>query len=181
MIVTDHHLPGDRLPADCTIVNPQCGSVDYPGINLAGVVLISPDIDIDVFRAQARAIPKLPQPFVVFTSERDRILRLSARLSGQTDRLGTLTDVTRVADLPITFLDVAAFNRGSGHFNVGNSPALLRLLERIASVDQALIGLCVVIVSIWHGSPSACSRMLAAKNIPPRLRLPKTIPHPGKA
>ncbi|WP_435257083.1 alpha/beta hydrolase [Thioclava sp. FR2] len=106
---------------------------------IRGVVLISPDIDIDVFRAQAHAIPKLPQPFVVFTSERDRILRLSARLSGQTDRLGTLTDVTRVADLPITFLDVAAFNRGSGHFNVGNSPALLRLLERIASVDQALI------------------------------------------
>ena len=106
---------------------------------IRGVVLISPDIDIDVFRAQAHAIPKLPQPFIVFTSERDRILRLSARLSGQTDRLGTLTDMTRVADLPITFLDVAAFNRGSGHFNVGNSPALLRLLERIASVDQALI------------------------------------------
>jgi single-stranded-DNA-specific exonuclease len=40
VIVTDHHLPGDRLPADCTIVNPQCGSVDYPGINLAGVGVI---------------------------------------------------------------------------------------------------------------------------------------------
>ena len=106
---------------------------------LRGVVLISPDIDVDVFRAQAAAIHSLPQPFVVFTSERDRVLKLSARLSGQTDRLGTLTDLTRVADLPITFLDTAAFSSGTGHFNVGNSPALLKLLEGIASVDAALV------------------------------------------
>lgn len=106
---------------------------------IRGVILISPDIDVDVFRAQARAIPVLPQPFVVFTSERDRILRLSARLSGQTDRLGTLTDLTRVADLRITFLDTAAFSSGAGHFNVGNSPALLALLEQMASVDAALL------------------------------------------
>ncbi len=106
---------------------------------IKGVVLISPDIDIDVFRAQAHGIGRLPQPFVVFTSERDRVLRLAARLSGQTDRLGTLTDLSRVADLPIIMLDTAAFSKGSGHFNVGNSPALLRLLERIASVDEALM------------------------------------------
>lgn len=105
---------------------------------IGGVVLISPDIDVDVFRSQAKDIGRLPQPFVVFTSRRDRVLRLSARLSGQTDRLGTLADLDRVADLPITLLDTAAFNSGDGHFNVGNSPALLRLLERIASVDDAM-------------------------------------------
>ena len=105
---------------------------------IGGVVLISPDIDVDVFRAQTSAIPQLPQPFVVFTSERDRILRLSATLTGQTDRLGTLTDVSQLSDLPITFLDTAAFNSGTGHFNLGNSPSLLRLLEGILSVDAAL-------------------------------------------
>lgn len=105
---------------------------------IGGVILISPDIDVDVFHAQAKAIPRLPQPFVVFTSERDRVLRLSARLSGQPDRLGTLTDLTRVADLPITFLDTAAFSSGAGHFNLGNSPSLIRLLDGIISVDASL-------------------------------------------
>lgn len=105
---------------------------------IGGVILISPDIDVDVFRAQAKAIPKLPQPFVIFSSERDRILKLSARLTGQSDRLGTLRDLTRVEDLPITFLDTAAYSSGTGHFNLGNSPALLRLMEGILTVNQAL-------------------------------------------
>ena len=105
---------------------------------IGGVILISPDIDVDVFRAQALAIPKLPQPFIVFSSNRDRILRLSATLTGQWDRLGTLKDISRVADLPITFLDTAAFNSGSGHFNLGNSPSLLRLLDGILSLDASL-------------------------------------------
>ena len=105
---------------------------------IGGVVLISPDIDVDVFHAQARALGRLPQPFVVFTSHRDAVLRVSARLSGEKDRLGTLTDVSQLADLPITFLDTAAFNSGAGHFNVGNSPALIRLLDQIVSVDSAL-------------------------------------------
>ena len=105
---------------------------------IGGVVLISPDIDVDVFRAQAHAIPKLPQPFVIFSSKRDRVLRMSARLTGQSDRLGTLTDMSRVADLPVVFLDTAAFSLGSGHFNPGDSPSLLRLLDGILSVDSSL-------------------------------------------
>lgn len=105
---------------------------------VGGIVLISPDIDVDVFRAQALAIPKLPQPFVVFSSRRDRALQVSARLTGQKERLGSLTDLTRVGDLPITFLDTAAFGKGLGHFNLGDSPSLLRLLEGILSVDASL-------------------------------------------
>ena len=105
---------------------------------VGGVILISPDIDVDVFHAQARAIPVLPQPFVIFSSERDRVLRLSARLTGQSDRLGTLTDLTAISDLPITLLDTAAFSSGAGHFNLGDSPSLLRLLEGIISVNDSL-------------------------------------------
>lgn len=104
---------------------------------LRGVVLISPDIDVEVFRAQARDIRTLPQPFLIFGSDRDRVLRLSALITGQRGRLGSLEDVTRLEDLQVTYLDVGAFSQGSGHFVPGTSPALIRLLGRIGDVDQA--------------------------------------------
>ena len=104
---------------------------------IAGVILISPDVDVEVFRSQAHDIGKLPEPFVIFGSDRDKALKLSARLTGQTARLGSLDNVGAVADLDVTFVDVAAFNVGGGHFNVGDSAALIRLLGRIGDVDAA--------------------------------------------
>ncbi|NGQ91139.1 alpha/beta fold hydrolase [Rhodobacter sp. HX-7-19] len=104
---------------------------------LRGVILISPDIDVEVFRMQARDIGTLPQPFVIFGSDRDRVLRLSALITGQRGRLGSLDSVDRLSDLEVTYLDVGAFSSGSGHFVPGTSPALIRLLGRISDVDQA--------------------------------------------
>lgn len=104
---------------------------------LSGVILISPDIDVDVFRAQAHAMGGLPQPFVIFGSDRDRFLRLSAQLTGQEERLGSLSDISRVADLDVTFLDVGEFSKGAGHFTLGDSAALLLLLERIGDISGA--------------------------------------------
>jgi esterase/lipase superfamily enzyme len=104
---------------------------------IGGVILISPDIDIDVFREEARSIGTLPQPFVIFGSDHDRFLRLSAALTGQTERLGSLSDVSRVADLKVTFFDVRAFAKGAGHFVVGESPALISLLNRITDIQGA--------------------------------------------
>ncbi len=105
---------------------------------LGGVVLISPDIDIDLFRAQALQVKPLPQPFIVFSSEKDRILKISATLTGQSERLGTLTNLEKVADLPITVLDTAAFSKGAGHFNLGDNPALLRVFDGLTAIDQSL-------------------------------------------
>ena len=104
---------------------------------LRGVILISPDIDVEVFRMQARDIGTLPQPFVIFGSDRDRVLRLSALITGQRGRLGSLDSVDRLSDLEVTYLDVGAFSSGSGHFVPGTSPALIKLLGQISDVDQA--------------------------------------------
>lgn len=105
---------------------------------IGGVVLMSPDLDVDVFHAQARAMGTLPQPFYIFTSRRDKALALSARLTGQRrDRLGNLRDLAEVADLQVTVVDVAGFSVGTGHLNVAQSPALIRILGQIAEIDRA--------------------------------------------
>ncbi len=107
---------------------------------ISGVVLISPDVDVDVFHAQATRIGKLPEPFVIFTSKRDRALALAARLSGQKERLGNIKDIGKLADLKITLLDTTAFSTGVGHFNVGNSPALISILGGLSAIDNAFAG-----------------------------------------
>ncbi|MEX1661257.1 alpha/beta fold hydrolase [uncultured Thioclava sp.] len=108
--------------------------------DINGVILISPDIAVDVFLSQAQALKTLPQPFVIFTSQRDRALQLSARLSGAEDRLGDLKDFKRVARYKITIVDVGAFSVGDGHFDLAQSPALIKLLDRAGQVAKVLTG-----------------------------------------
>ncbi len=108
--------------------------------NVDGVILISPDIDVDVFRTQAESIGTLPVAFAVFLSDRDRALSLSARLTGQRVRLGNLDDPKRLDDLKVALVDVTAFAEGTGHFTAGTSPALLSILASAAAVDNAFAG-----------------------------------------
>lgn len=105
---------------------------------LGGVVLMSPDIDLSVFRSQARGIGQLPQPFVVMASPHDKALSVSAAISRDTNRLGNLTDVSQLAGLGVTLVDVRAFNVGDGHFNAATSPALIGLLSKAVDIDSAL-------------------------------------------
>ncbi len=107
---------------------------------VSGVVLISPDIDVDVFRMQAHEIGKLPQPFMIFGSGRDRVLRLSGWITGQSGRLGSLTNIDRLSDLEVTLVDVGAFSTGGGHFVAGTSPALITLMGSIGQVEEAFGG-----------------------------------------
>jgi esterase/lipase superfamily enzyme len=104
---------------------------------IGAVVLISPDLDVDVFRAQALRIGALPQPFLIVTSPRDRVLALSAVLAGQHERLGHLGDASVLSDLDVTLVDVSAFSTGTGHFNLGDSPALISLAASMQNVDAA--------------------------------------------
>ncbi|MBK1634879.1 alpha/beta hydrolase [Rhodovulum adriaticum] len=116
-------------------------SLERPGRvarDIDGLVLFSPDIDIQVFRSQVRDIARMPRDVIVFTSKRDRALQLSARLSGDQRRLGNVGDIDDVADLDITILDVTEFSRGLGHFTPGTSPELIRVLSNIPSLERAL-------------------------------------------
>lgn len=108
---------------------------------LSGVVLISPDIAVDVFHAQARRIKPLPSPFIVFSSSEDRALRVMARLTGQPSRLGNLSNVAEISDLEVTFVDVSAFSEDSAtsHFVAGSSPALIAMIAGASAMDKAFL------------------------------------------
>jgi len=104
---------------------------------VSGVILISPDIDAEVFRSEIARIKRLPEPFVLFVSRRDRVLQVSGLLTGQRERLGNLPNYTSFGDLKLTVLDVTNFSSGLGHFTPGDSPALIQILANIGSVEAA--------------------------------------------
>ena len=99
--------------------------------NLGGVILISPDLDIEVFKSQVRRVLQLPEPFIVFVSKFDPALSLSARLRGEVAQLGNVRTLDGLEDLPINIVDVSAFSKTAenAHFVPASSPLLLALLE----------------------------------------------------
>lgn len=108
--------------------------------NLEGVMLISPDLDVDVFRSQMAAIKTPPDPFVIMVSTKDRILSVSARLRGtaNSERLGNIQSVDKLAEYPINIIDTTAFNSDaeSSHFVAATSPALLSILNSARRVSR---------------------------------------------
>lgn len=106
-----------------------------------GVILFSPDIDVDVFRAQAARVGELPQPFVIFTSQRDHALTISARITGLRERVGNLSSAEEVADYQVTLIDISAFEGGTrdplNHFAGVTSPAVVQILREVAQFNNA--------------------------------------------
>jgi len=106
---------------------------------LGGVTLISPDIDPALFRAQANAIGRLPEPFVIFVSRRDPALRLSARLTGHEKRLGNISSLDEVAGLDVTVIDVSgAADAASRHLAAATSPTLIAFLRQTEAVRRGI-------------------------------------------
>ena len=111
--------------------------------SLDDVILVSPDIDIDVFKAQATRIGKLPQPFLIITSPSDRALTVSARLTGQVSRVGSLADPDALGAFDLYFIDVSALSSGGDrlrHFTAASSPEAIRLIRQLSKAAEALGG-----------------------------------------
>ncbi|MEX0287120.1 MAG: alpha/beta hydrolase [Paracoccaceae bacterium] len=76
------------------------------------VVLISPDIDVEVFHSQLSDIGKLPAPLWIMGSEHDQALALSARLTGETRRLGNEGSTVDFSEFDVVYVDVTALDDG---------------------------------------------------------------------
>ena len=96
------------------------------------VILMAPDIDVGVFRRQARVLARQDVSIYIFTSARDRALRFSALLRGSGERLGALADTSQIPGLPVTIIDLTAVNGNSdslNHFKVATSPVMISIFS----------------------------------------------------
>ncbi|MFN3210565.1 MAG: alpha/beta hydrolase [Roseovarius sp.] len=98
---------------------------------ISGVVLMSPDIDPDIFRRQAEAIGDLPQPFLIFVTQQDRALSLASLITGRKKRLGVIDGPEAVAGLPVKVIDFTALADGEGldHAVAITSPSAISVLN----------------------------------------------------
>ena len=106
------------------------------------VILIAPDVDVEVFRRQMAELARHDVSVYVFSSSRDRALLVSARLRGQQERLGSLSDAATVADLPVTVIDLSDIqteNDSLNHFKVATSPTMIALISGMNRNGEVVI------------------------------------------
>jgi esterase/lipase superfamily enzyme len=136
-IVVSGHSMGAMLVMD-TVRQMAIRGSDRFFAKLQAVLLMAPDLDVDVFRTQAAALQSRGVPIYVFVSGRDRALRLASFLRGEPDRLGSIRDSGRLAGLEgVVVVDVSDV-QGSGdplnHFPVATSPAMIALISGLDRV-----------------------------------------------
>lgn len=110
---------------------------------LQAVVLIAPDLDVDVFRMQVAALAPREVPIYLVVSGRDRALRVSGLLRGQDQRLGSIREAERVSELPgvvvVDVTDVQGSDDPLNHFAVATSPAMIALLSGLDRHGLAML------------------------------------------
>lgn len=113
--------------------------------SIHNVILASPDIDVDVFATQWRALQGSSAHFTIFVSRRDRALGLSRWLAGGVDRLGQIDPSTdpyyaALASKGIVVIDLSALRIGDSfnHNKFAQSPDVVRLIGTRLVAGQSL-------------------------------------------
>ena len=76
------------------------------------VALLSPDVDVDLFRSEIAPLATMDIPWFIFVSSHDRALRAASFLRGQQARLGSLVDPAALAGLDVTVIDMSDVEGG---------------------------------------------------------------------
>lgn len=100
------------------------------------LLLLSPDIEIDVFRQEAPPVIARGLPIFVVVSTRDRALLISMVIRAErTPRLGAVSSAAEIGLDDITVIDLSDVDAGGGmgHFAVARSPELIELLTGLRS------------------------------------------------
>lgn len=106
------------------------------------VALASPDIDLDVFRAQMARVGKRARPIFVISSADDKALRMSSRIAGNMPRVGDDPNNSEVASLGAVVVDVTSLKAGDprNHAKFADNPALIRLIGAYMAAPEDFSG-----------------------------------------
>lgn len=107
---------------------------------IGAVVLISADLQIDVFRKQAVPVLAAGVPIYLLVSDDDRALGLSAKLRGESRRVGSVRSREELGGLDVAVIDLTDVNANemTGHLKVGTSPELIALIQKIRQAGVAI-------------------------------------------
>lgn len=128
------HSMGTQLVVETLRQMSLSGRRDVLG-RIGGVILISPDIDVDLFEMMQARIEPFPQPFVLMISQRDYALRISSILTAEPERLGDAKDLQQLAALDILVLDLSGLPNARDHFLAATSPIVIDIVNRVRAQD----------------------------------------------
>jgi esterase/lipase superfamily enzyme len=108
---------------------------------VGAVVLVSPDIEIDVFLVQAPPVLAAGVPIYLVVSDNDRALALSARIRGERERLGSIRSPAELGGLDVGVIDVSGIRPTDleGHFREATSPALIDFIRSLHGAGTDLL------------------------------------------
>ena len=104
------------------------------------LVLISADIEVDVFRRQVAPVLAAGVPVYILVSDDDRALRVSAALRGDRRRVGSVRSAAELGGIDVSVVDLSAIDSGDGtrHMKIGTSPELIAFVQRIRRSGVAI-------------------------------------------
>ena len=96
---------------------------------LQTIILASPDIDMDLFRAQLQQIDTKFDRFYVLLSQDDRALNISRMIAGGVPRVGA-ANITELAELGVIAIDLTEISDSSSgtHSKFAGSPEIVKLI-----------------------------------------------------
>lgn len=104
------------------------GNPDLNG-KLGDVILASPDIDADVFKAQMLRYGRPKKPFILLLSGNDRALQFSSFLAGERPRVGDYANSAELAKYGVTVVDLTAVKGDRlGHTKFAANPVVIKLI-----------------------------------------------------
>ncbi len=144
---------------------------------ITDVILASPDLDVDVVSKQFLSLGEQYPRFTLFTSQDDKALALSRRISGNIDRLGQIDPSIEpyrsgLEKAGITVIDLTKLKTGDGlnHGKFAESPEIVQLIGKRLVAGQTItdsqVGLgdrlSAVVMGTSQGVGTAASLMVTA-------------------
>jgi esterase/lipase superfamily enzyme len=124
------HSMGTFLAMEGLVDGAQTGRLDRRAVSINHIILASPDIDLDLFRAQLGQLPPaIREKMYLLVSQDDGALRASRLIAGGVPRVGA-ADAEELEKLGVTVIDLSQIDDSSSgsHAKFAGSPEVVQLL-----------------------------------------------------